>query len=162
MKSLKRALLLLPWLWACGAQLVEFDLDAGAAPPNHDGVRSLRVSAQSVEAPDYVLELDALSVLTDVNGIVQSATGDATLTAGSVPGQSYVVVDAADLHDYAEIDAAYRSATSAALTLDVPAQAFALVDDDLSESQPRTLIIANLSNGVRSYQAFEIMFHAVR
>jgi hypothetical protein len=44
-------------------------------------------------------------------------------------------------------------------TASIAAADFALVGDDLTTPQVRTLIVVNLSNGVRSYQVFEITFN---
>jgi hypothetical protein len=117
-------------------------------------------TAWSVDAPDYTLDPAGLTVLTDVDGVVQSAMGSAALGAGLVTGQRYVVVDAAGLDTYVELDDAFVSATDVAITPSIPAAAFTLVESDLSLSQVRTLIVANISNDVRSYQAFEVTFHA--
>jgi hypothetical protein len=136
--------------------------DPGLAPDDHDAdfaVVQATAAGQSVPAPDYTLDLSALEVLADVNHVVQTATGTADLTAGSVTGQRYVVAAAADLDTYAEIDTAYEAGTDAALVLAIPAAAFGLVGSDLTNDQVRTLIVANISSGVRSYQAFEITFH---
>jgi hypothetical protein len=113
----------------------------------------------SVPAPDYTLNVDGLALMTDVNDVVQSATGTADLTAVSVAAQTYVVVNAAGLFTYAAINTAYL-AGSAAFTANVPAVNFALVGTDLTGQQVRTLIVANTSNGVRAYQAFQVTFFA--
>jgi hypothetical protein len=116
--------------------------------------------AQSLEAPDYALDASGLSVTTDVHNIVQSVTGGATLTAGLVPGDGYIVVEAAGLDTYAELDGAYLAGEEQAVVPSIPAADFALVGDDLGTLQKRTLIVADAASGVRSYQAFEITFHA--
>jgi hypothetical protein len=116
-------------------------------------------TAESVPAPDYELSVAGIIVLTDAHNIVQSASGAVTLTAGTVTGQRYVVVEAAGLSTYAEMDGAYLAGADEAITAGIEAGRFALVGADLSIAQIRTLIIANISNGVRSYQSFEITFH---
>lgn len=125
-------------------------------------VREAMVSAQSVAAPDYTFDGSELAILTDVNDIVRSATGAVTLTAGQVAGQRYVLVDAGGLDTYAELDDQYVRHTSAMLTATVPAATFRLIGEDLTTAQVRTMIIANTSSGVRSYQSFETTFHASR
>ena len=116
-------------------------------------------TAGGVDAPDDTLEVAGLLVHTDVNDIVQSVTGSAALTAGVVPGQRYVVVSAAGLDTYAELDAAFIAGTDAALALAIPAADFTLVGEDLTTPKVRTLIVANSLSGVTSYEAFEITFH---
>lgn len=119
-------------------------------------------TAQSVPASNYTLDVSGFALLTDVNDVVVSAVGSAVLTSGSVTGQTYVVVDEnamSTLDTYAELNAAYLAGTPAALTASIPVAAFTLLGDDLTTSQIRTLIIANKSQGVASYQSFAITFH---
>lgn len=118
------------------------------------------VTAEAVPAPDYTIDVAGIEVLTDINNVVQSATGTAALTAGSVTGQTYLVVEASGLTTYADIDTAYLAGTPEALTLAIPAADFTLVGEDLTTPAVRTLIVANTSEGVRSYEAFEIVFNA--
>lgn len=113
----------------------------------------------SVSAPNYMFDPSGLVIVTDAGDIVQSASGTAALTAGSVTGQRYVVADASGLDTYAELDAAYIAGTDVAIAATIPASAFTLVGEDLTTPQIRTLIIANTESGVASYQSFEITFN---
>lgn len=113
----------------------------------------------SVSAPNYTIDPDALDVLADADQVVVSATGGVALTEGSVAGQTYVVVEASGLNTYAELDAAYLAGTPAAIGASVPAADFTLVGEDLDTLPKRTLILANIESEVASYQAFEITFH---
>lgn len=113
----------------------------------------------SVTVPDYAIEPDDLDVIVDEDQIVQAASGGVTLTAGAQTGQTFVVADAAGLDTYAELDAAYLAGTPAAIGASIPASAFTLVAEDLDDLPIRTLILANIENGVASYQSFEITFH---
>ena len=114
----------------------------------------------SVSVPDYTIDPDTLTLLTDTDQIVQSAGGGVDLTAGAVAAQTYVVVDASGLDTYAELDDAYTGATPAAIADPVPAAAFDLVGEDLDAGAvKRTIILANIESGVASYQAFEITFN---
>jgi hypothetical protein len=124
-------------------------------------------AARAVPVPDYTLSVAGLELLTDARNTVQSATGAAILTAGLVPGQTYLV-SSVGLATYGEIDAAYGAAAQPLLqsrpsttpvTVALPASAFALEQADLTTVQVRTLILANSVNGVRSYQLFGITFH---
>jgi len=120
------------------------------------------VTAAAVPAPNYTLDVTGLSVLTDVNDIIQSVTGSIGLTAGSVTGQRYVVLNGSGLILYEDVDAAYLAAASSALMGSIPAADFAasLLTVDLTGAPTvRTLIIANTVEGVASYQVFAITFH---
>lgn len=135
------------------------DLASGGSTATF-AVQSATTAAQSVDAPDYTLDVSGLLIQTDIGDVVQSAAGSALLTDGDVTGTRYAVVNAADLDSYDEVDAAYLGATSAAIASSIPASAFALVTDDLTLAKKRTLIVANITSGVRSYQVFEITFNA--
>jgi hypothetical protein len=121
------------------------------------------VTAESIPAPDYGLDVAGLDLLTDVDDVVDSVTGTASLSLGldMVTGQNFVVVDASGLVTYAAIDAAYLAGAITALpALSIAAAAFSsLVGDVLTTPQTRTLIIANVVEGVASYQVFEITFN---
>lgn len=122
-------------------------------------VTQASAEGDSVSAPNYTIDPDALDVLADADQVVVSATGGVALTAGSVAGQTSVVVEASGLDTYAELDAAYLAGTPAAIGASVPAADFTLVGEDLDTLPKRTLIIANIESSVASYQAFEITFH---
>jgi len=119
-------------------------------------------AVSAVLAPDYTLAVSGLTVLTDAHAIVHSATGAAELTAGRVAGQQYVVVEVGGLRTFSELDGAYLSGVPAPLVATLPAAAFSLVGADLATALQRTLILAHVEGGVRSYQAFEITFHPAR
>jgi hypothetical protein len=116
-------------------------------------------TAENVPAPDYSLSVEGISLTTDAADVVQSATGNASLTEGDVVGQRYVLVQGSGLDTYAEIDEAYIAGTDAAITASIAASAFELVGDDLTTPQVQTLILANIADGVRSYQVFAITFN---
>lgn len=118
------------------------------------------VDADSVQAPQYSIDTSGLLVLVNSEQVVQSATGsiDLSLGMGAVAGQSYMVLDASGLDTFAELDAAFIMGTPVAIG-DPPASDFTLVGEDLDAPVVRTLIIANIQEGVAAYQAFEITFH---
>lgn len=132
-------------------------------PPGADVVTSTAL-ADSVPAPNYLLDLSSLQVATDDRDVVQTATGAAELTAGSVIGQDYVVLVAlAPKPTYADIDAAVHSAARTSLVGQAPqidAGRFGLVGIDLATSPVRYLIVANTAHAVPSYQVFALTFHA--
>ena len=159
LRTLVSLAVLLP-LFACGAQLVEFPLDAGRI----DGPAPVEVvvataTADVVPAPDDTIDVTGLRVLTDAHDVVQSATGEARLHAGAVPGEVYVVVARGGLVTYDALHAAFTAATPHTLGDVVPASEFTLEDADLTTPVQRTLVIAHIAN-VPSYQAFAITFHA--
>jgi len=116
-------------------------------------------TASSVPAPNYSINCTGITIQTDANDVVQSTSGNASLTADTVTGQLYVVVEAGSLATYAQLDAAFLAGSQVAVASTIPASSFTLEDTDLTDNQVRTVIIANTSNGVRSYQAFQITFH---
>jgi hypothetical protein len=122
-------------------------------------VTTASVTAQAVPAPAYTLNVTGLIVTATIDDLIVSASGNATLTDTGQDGQDYVVLDEAGLNTYVEIDEAYLDATEQDLVLSIPAADFALTAG-LQLPQARTLIIANLLDGVRSYKAFEITFNA--
>jgi len=150
------ALLLVAFAAAgCCGDVVIYNYDAADTE-----VHEFSGTAESVDTPDYVLDVTGILLVTDADGIVQSASGSATLTEGSVLGQRYVVVDAAGLDTQATLDEAYLGGDDSPLGSEIAASEFMLEGDDLGTPTKRTVIIANGSNGVRAYQAFEVTFHA--
>lgn len=135
------------------------DLDVGDGAADFEVVES-SASASSVQAPDYSIDTGPLVILVNSEQVVQSASGtiDLALAMGATAGQTYVVVDATGLDTFAELDSAYDAGTPAAIG-NVPAAALSLVGEDLDSPVVRTLIIANIQEGVAAYQAFEITFH---
>jgi hypothetical protein len=117
-------------------------------------------SVSTVEAPGHAINTDGLDLLVNSGQVVQSASGTVavTLPMDATAGQTYVVVNASGLDTYEELDAAYNGGIPVAIG-DVPAAAFELEGEDLDGSVIRTLIIANIQEGVAAYQAFEITFH---
>jgi hypothetical protein len=118
--------------------------------------------AESVPAPDYTVTMTTMSLETDAAKIVQdSVTGYAQLNAGSAAGQTWIVTDTLATSSYADVDGAYLAGTPAAMPAlnRIPAAAFDLVGVDLSTPATRFLVIANTSDGVRSYEVVTITFN---
>jgi hypothetical protein len=115
-------------------------------------------TAASIPAPDYTLNLTGITLQTDAGDVVLESSGNAVLTLVTAEADGYAVVEAAGLTTYAAIDTAYRAA-DVAFTTDIPASAFTLVGADLTAPQVRSLIIANIVDGVHSYRIFEVTFH---
>jgi hypothetical protein len=122
-------------------------------------VTSASVTAQSVPAPEYTLDVSGLIVTTDIDNVIVSSTGTAALTDTGQDAQTYVVVSATDLDTYVEIDTAYTGVVPTAFAASIPSSDFA-IGTGVTLPQIRTLILANLANGVRSYKAFQITFNA--
>ena len=124
-------------------------------------VQSATATASGVPAPNYTINMAPLIVSTDEGDIVQTATGQAALTAVSVLGQNYVVLTALTGTSYAEVDAAFIAATPKTdIASTIPALSFSLVGMDLTEDDVlRYIIIANTVSDVPSYQVFTITFH---
>jgi hypothetical protein len=121
-------------------------------------------SATSVASPNYTLDLTtgALTVLTDVNYVVQSVSGTANLVQGTITGGGYFV-DQGTLPaspTFAQLDTAYTAATKTAMSgsnpQTIPASAFGLSGVDLTTSAVRTIVIQRVVSGVPAYQTFKI------
>ena len=122
-----------------------------------DVVVATATAAGAAPVPDFLLDVSGILVRTDVNDVVQSATGSAALSNDVVAGKTFVVVTGGGLTTHAQLDAAFVG--ESALTATIPAAAFTLGGTDLTANQVRTLIIADTAEGVASYQAFTITFH---
>jgi hypothetical protein len=117
-------------------------------------------TAEAVPAPDTALDLSGFTFETDFNDVVTTFEGDAVLTAGSVPGQEYVLVQGTVGSGYDEVEAAFIAGTPAAVPGTIAAADF-MVSGDVTVSVVRTLIISNTVSGVTSYQVFAITFSAL-
>jgi len=127
-------------------------------------VQSGSVAAESVPAPDYTIDMDAMLVETNNSKIVETATGTANLFDGTVTGQSWVIVTSLPATpDYSDVDDAFKagSATEFAPGADptIPAAAFGIIGEDLTLSTVRYLIISNTVNSVSSYEVLTITFN---
>ncbi|MDP9036399.1 MAG: hypothetical protein M3O50_16485 [Myxococcota bacterium] len=130
-----------------GTPLVSIDPSAGA---------------QSIASPDYVLDL-ALALEVDAYYVVQSVTGTANLTDGSIAGGGYYV-DQGVLParpSYAELDSAQSTATMTPIhgaNPSIAASDFGLVGVDLTVPATRTIVIQRVVANVRSYQTLAVKF----
>ena len=115
-------------------------------------------TAASIPAPNYTLDLTGITLQTDAGNVVLESSGTADLTLVADEADGYAVVEASGLTTYAAIDAAYQAA-DVPFTTSIPAAAFTLMGTDLTGTQVRSLIIANIVDGVHSYRIFEVTFH---
>ena len=124
-------------------------------------VQSATATASGVPAPNYTINMEPLIVSTDEADVVQTAAGQAVLTAVTVLGQDYVVLTTLAGTSYAEVDAAFIAGTpKTAIASTIDAAAFSLVGIDLTaDNVRRYVIIANTISDVPSYQVFTITFH---
>jgi len=123
------------------------------------------VSASTVPASDYTVSFASFGVAKDANNVVQSVSGSAQFTAGTVAGQDYAIYEGAltGSSALADVDAAFAGAATTGLlsdltTLQLPASGFGLVSVDLDTNPQRTMIIRNTDQGVSSYQLMLITF----
>ena len=128
-------------------------------------VQSASATAGAVSPPDYTLDASALTIQVDVNKVVQSAAGTVDLTDGAVTGQKYVIdLDTlATTPTYAEVDSVFTGGTQTNITganPSIPASAFSLGSLDLSSANKRSVVVANIQNGTRSYQIFRVTFNS--
>ncbi len=119
--------------------------------------------ASSVAAPSYAINLAPLLIETNLEEVVQSATGTIDLIDGEVLGQAWVIVASlAPTATYAELDAAFKGAVKTDITgadPQIPAAALTLVGVDLALAPAvRYLIIANIDEDVPSYQLWTLTF----
>jgi hypothetical protein len=110
----------------------------------------------SVPPPDYQLNASGLTLEVDASELVLTVGGSAILTEQAVAGVGYAIA-MGKRTSYAEIDATYVAARRP-MALQIPASEFGLIGLTLSAPQVRTLIVANLVNGVRSYEVFTLAF----
>lgn len=122
-------------------------------------VHGASASALSVPAPNYSLYLDGIHLEVDAHNRVVDTWGSADLYASGVHASEYVVVRASGLNTYAQLDAAFNDAAPDGFWGSVDVYRFDLLGEDLTHGLVRTLILANIENGVRAYQAFEITFN---
>lgn len=112
-----------------------------------------------VTAPNYTLDLSAVTITTDFLKVSQSVSGNVSLTVGSTTGDLYVIVNGAVADTYAAINTAYLAGTTVAMSTSIAASSFIATGLDLTGGVVRSLIIAKVQNGVRSYQKFSITFN---
>jgi hypothetical protein len=115
-------------------------------------------SATGVPAPNYTLDTSGAIVTTDIAGVTVAVLNNVALTAGSNLGDFYVIVSSAVGDSYAAINTAYLAGTPAAVTASIPASAFLAPGVSLASGAVRTLIIAKITDGIASYQKFNITF----
>lgn len=127
--------------------------------------QSASVVVATVAAPNHTASLAGFTVSKDANNVVQSATGYAQLTAGSVPGQDYAIFNGTLNGSSTLVDVvlAYTLAgekhTLASLTsLQIPASQFALGGTTLTGGVARTIIVRNTVAAVTSYQLLLVTF----
>ncbi len=122
-------------------------------------------TAALVPAPNATLSLDALHINVDAHNVVKTVSGSVTLTQGSVIAEFYMVdFDTIGTSpSYAAVDTAYNTPaktrdplTGASQMIELPD--LNLVGLDLTTPKKRNLVVANIQNGVNSYQLFQITF----
>ncbi|MDP9034557.1 MAG: hypothetical protein M3O50_07095 [Myxococcota bacterium] len=115
--------------------------------------------ASAVPAPNYTAAFGSLSITTDVNQAVQTATGTVALNAGSQAGETYVVDANQSLGStFAAIDTAYGAGTPVAVAATIPVASFTLGSATLPTV--RNLIVLHTANNVKAYQIVRITFTA--
>jgi hypothetical protein len=125
-------------------------------------VQSASVEAEGVPSPNYELDMGPMLLEVDSDNIVQTATGNATFTNGTVIGQDYVILTSMSADPtYAEIHDAFTNGTQVGVPefdFVIPADEFFLVSEDLSAPIVRYVIVANTVEGVSSYQLYTVTF----
>ncbi|MET0285386.1 MAG: hypothetical protein ABW352_12980 [Polyangiales bacterium] len=122
-------------------------------------VTNSSASAVGVPAPNYTLNAAGATVTTDIAGIVITVLGNVGLTAGSAPGDSYLIVSGSVNDSYADINSTFLAGSPTAVSATIAASAFLAPGVNLASGAVRTLIIAKITNGVASYQKLAITFN---
>ncbi len=119
--------------------------------------------AEQVPAPDYTVDLSQMTIQTDANNWVTSASGPATFNFGSNPGSGYVIDDGTLSANptFGELDALYKSQTPTPITwyqgFSIDASALSIQWNMLP--LVRSVVIGNdWMNGVSGYQNVTITF----
>ncbi len=120
-------------------------------------------TAGVVPAPNATLSLAGFTVSVDANRILKSTSGSIVLTQGSVVAEFYSVDfdTMGPTPSYAVVDAAYNTPAKSRDPLSGASQTietadFNLIGLNLTTPKKRILIVANIVNGVNSYQLFQI------
>ncbi len=125
------------------------------------------VESTTVAASDYSISFAQFQIEKDVDNIVQSVSGFAQLTAGTIAGQDYAIYHGAltDTSTFEDVvnawaGASVTAALSSLTSLQIPADQFGLLEPavDLDDNPERTVIVRNRSEGVDSYQLHLITF----
>jgi hypothetical protein len=137
---------------------------AGALGANYVPVNATSATTNAT-SPNYTLDLagGALSVVENGSFVVQSVSGNANLTDGTVTGEGYFVDQGVlgSAPTFAQLDAAYGAATPTTISganPQVAAAAFGLVGVNLTTAAVRTIVIRHVVSGVAAYQTFQITF----
>lgn len=140
-------------------------VDGGSAAASYATVQASTLGVL-VAPPDYTLSLTngtPFTLQVDVDDVVQSVSGVATLTAGARTGEKYVV-DQGTLPaspTYANVLLAFTTGTQRDLSgTTIPAAHFGLVGQDLTAAKVRTVIISHTELAVTSFEIFKITFQA--
>lgn len=121
-------------------------------------VATATVSASSVPAPNYTLDLSGVVVTTDSGKVTESVTGNLALTPGANLGDDYVLVLGSVVDTYAAIKTAYDAGSKVAISTPIAASSLLANGVNLTSNAVRTVIIAKTLSGVSSYQKFTITF----
>lgn len=127
-------------------------------------VQTGSATASAVPAADYTIDLVGIAIQVDASNIVQSASGSAALTDGTVTGEQYVVdMDTLPASPtFADLDAAFQNGTPhsiAGANPMIPASELNLAGLDLTTPQHRNIIVAHSVSGTPAYQLFRITFN---
>ncbi len=123
-------------------------------------------TASSVPAANATMVLTGLNIKVNAHNIVNSASGNIVVTQGSVVAEFYVIdMDTVGSPPtFATLDAAYNLTTNTRVpmvgaTQNIAAADLNLLGLDLTTGKKRNVIVANIVNGVNSYQVFQITFN---
>jgi hypothetical protein len=121
-------------------------------------------TAALVPASNATMTLTDLVIKVDAKNVVKTATGKISVAQGTIVAESYVVdLDGLGASPtYATIDTMYNSPGKTRVPMTgtsttIVAADLNLVGLDLTSAKKRNVIVANIVNGVNSYQLFQIV-----
>jgi hypothetical protein len=126
-------------------------------------VTSASNAAVPVLAPDYTATFGSFALTADISQFVQTATGTVTVTAGSNPGEYYIINTSQSLgSSFAAIDTAYLAGgTPVAIGTTIDESAFSLLPSGTVKLPVvRNVIIVHTVSGVSAYEVIRITFSA--
>jgi len=115
-------------------------------------------SESQVPSPEYGASFSGITLQTDIDGNVETASGNVAMSALGQTGESYVVSSSQSLGStFADVDAAFSGGEAATLGATIDIAAFGLGSAQLPTV--RNLIISHTDSGVTAYEVIRVTFN---